>query len=143
MKRTCQYCKTEFVTAHKEQRFCSRECQRMYKRRLLFERDEQLAARMGITLEELRRMRKSGAFSKNKQKDNPFAKWLKRPRTYAEIRAANRRRQIEAGWRGQVVMGGGGDGARHNDTRLSIHELPRMRDLTHVGRNIGRAAYGD
>ena len=37
-------------------------------------------------------------------------KWnKKRPKTYAQIKAENRRRGSVAGWRGQPVLGGGHD----------------------------------
>ena len=104
--------------------------------------DKAEAAKLGLSVREYRRLFGTSYRKAKKSKPANMPK-VRQPKTYAEIRAANRRRRIEAGWRGQVVMGGGGDGARHNDTRLSIHELPRMRDLTRVGRKMGRAAYGD
>lgn len=45
----------------------------------------------------------------------------RRPKTYAEIRAANRKHPIAAGWRGSPVMGGGS--VRYNDGDLKQSEL--------------------
>lgn len=176
MKKICAYCGVEFTNSHKEARFCSHSCRRMWQKRETFRRDERWAAKFGISLDEVQRLRRSGGYrwleeaerlgisiqemshryaaaryaadkaeaeklgiSSVKEYRRRFGTsyrkkakkaTVRQPKTYAEIRAENRRRQIEAGWRGQVVMGGGGDGARHNDPWLSIHELPRVRDVT-------------
>ena len=133
MKKICQYCKTEFETSKNAQRYCSPECRRMSLRRARFRYEEKLAARLGVTLEDLHRMRRARKRKPaKKKKDAPLVMWLKRPKTYAQIKAANRKRRLESGWRGQPVIGGGP--VLHNDPQLTVREIERHGSDEHSSR---------
>lgn len=152
MTKICEYCKCEFETKHRETRYCSGECAAMAHRKHCFLRREAQAKELGITIEEVERLTRSGLLKhaleakrmglsieeevkrsraekrKGRRKrisvsevDPKYCVWIHRPKTYAEIRAANRKHPIAAGWRGSPVMGGGS--VRYNDGDLKQSEL--------------------
>ena len=96
------------------------------------------AKRLGIPIEEVRRLKNAERYAKTKALAAAAGMGIKeyikifgsaskrrypkrRPKTYAEIRAANRKHPIAAGWRGSPVMGGGS--VRYNDGDLKQSEL--------------------
>lgn len=96
------------------------------------------AKRLGIPIEEARRRKSAARYAETKalaaaagMSINEYIKSFgmarkrrdpnRRPKTYAEILAANRKHPIAAGWRGSPVMGGGS--VRYNDGDLKQSEL--------------------
>ena len=96
----------------------------MYRKKRTIKRNEAMAAKLGITVEELRLkvMRDKYARVANERK-KPIEK---APKSYAEIKAANRKNPIVDGWRGSPVLGCGK--ANRNGSSLRISELPRIGD---------------
>lgn len=102
MTKLCEYCKCEFKARHSKSRYCSPECASMAFRKRTFEKHEAEAARLGITIDELKkRIRRGRQAILMAKKPKP-----KKPKTYAEIKRDNRARKIAVGWRGQLVAGG-------------------------------------
>ena len=98
------------------------------------------AKRLGITIEEAKRRERAARYAKTKALASAAGMGVKeyrklygmarkrrdpkrRPKTYAEILAENRRRPIVSGWRGAPVMGGGA--IHHNDPYLKPSEYVR------------------
>lgn len=101
MTKICQYCKCEYEAGYSRQKYCSHECNGMALRKATFERHAALAEELGIPYEELvRTRRKLGLALANRRNGG------KHPKSYVQIRAANRRAPLVAGWRGAPVMGG-------------------------------------
>ena len=99
------------------------------------------AKRLGIPIEEARRRESAARYAETKALAAAFGISVKeyikcfgkarkqrdlkrRPKTYAEIKAANRRRPLVSGWRGTPVMGGGA--IHHNDPYLKPSEYVRV-----------------
>ena len=116
MKKICEWCKCEF-TARPRQKFCSRRCTDMAQRKRNHERREARAKALGITVEELVNLS-----YRNKVRINP-CRTRSGPKSYREIKAANRRHPIAAGWRGTPVIGGGC--VHRHDPYLRPSEYPR------------------
>ena len=121
MTKICEYCKCVFDTTRRDARYCSIQCSGMALRKRNFLKREARARELGITVEELIRRIKRGRVGLRDSMPKRYK--IKRPKSYAEIRAANRRHPIAAGWRGAPVMGGGV--ARHNDPWLKPSEYVR------------------
>ena len=120
MTKICEYCTCEFKPHHSKSRYCSHECASMARRKLTFEKYEAEAARLGITIDALKkRIRRGRQAILMAKKPKP-----KIPKTYAEIKAYNRAHPIVTGWRGGGVLGGGGP-ARHNEVPLRPCEYAR------------------
>ena len=135
MKKICEWCKCEFNAKRAAARFCSRKCDGMARRKATFEHREAKAKALGITVEELARM------ARRQKRGIHWKRDMKRPKTYREIRAANRKHPIVAGWRGQPVMGGGA-GVRHNDPWLKPSEYARCPGVvSKAEKKIRRARY--
>ena len=163
MTKICEWCKCEFETKHGKTRYCSGECAAMAHRKHCFLRREAQAKELGITIEEVESLTRSGllkhaleakrlglpikkavslreapryakikalaaaagigikeyikSFSMARKRRDPN----RRPKTYAEIQAANRKHPIASGWRGSPVMGG--ESVRYNDGDLKQSEL--------------------
>ena len=95
MKKICEWCKCEFQTLHGNRaKYCSMACSGMARRKLNFLRREAKAKELGITVDELKRRIKRGYEARSRYGNGRIVYGLKRPKTYKEIRAANRRRQI-------------------------------------------------
>ena len=124
MTKICEYCKCEFETKHGEVRFCSVQCAGMARRKRNFEKREARAAELGITVEELLKRSHSRKNHIKIDQGRHYTSKMKRPKTYKEIQAENRRRPIVAGWRGAPVMGGGS--VHHNDPYLKPSEYVRF-----------------
>lgn len=94
----CEWCKTEFSSGQANRRYCSRDCARMARRAETFHKREAEAKELGMSLEEY------AAYRRRLYNEAPRRK----SKSYAQIKRANRARRVEAGWRGQVVLGGWG-----------------------------------
>ena len=100
MKKICEWheCRREFETTHgKKVRFCSKACAGAALRKLNQEKREARARELGITVEELIRRSKRGRVGLRDSQPNHYK--LKRPKTYAEIRAYNAAHPLKLGWR--------------------------------------------
>ena len=100
MKKSCEWCKCEFTPRHSHgarMKFCSRECAGMAKRKLNQEKREARAKELGITVDELIRRSKRGRVGLRDSQPKRYK--LKRPKTYAEIRAYNAAHPLKLGWR--------------------------------------------
>ena len=60
MTKICEWCKCEFETKHGKSRFCSNECAAMAHRKHCFLRREAQAKELGITIEEVESLTRSG-----------------------------------------------------------------------------------
>ena len=60
MTKICEWCKCEFQTKHRETRYCSGECAAMAHRKHCFLRREAQAKELGITIEEVESLTRSG-----------------------------------------------------------------------------------
>ena len=120
MTKICQYCKTPFDTGNhgNATKFCSRECRDMHARKRNHMMREAKAKELGVSIDELKKMVRRKEVTLRFTKSN-----IKRPKTYREIQAENRRRPIVSGWRGAPVMGGGS--IHHNDPYLKPSEYVR------------------
>ena len=122
----CQWCNSQVTPretpsgTRKYPKYCSPECKRMAMRKRSFELVAARAAARGLTIE---------AYKRRSKRDLPIkgAFRMRHPKTYAEIKRANRARKVESGWRGQACIGGGS--ALHNDAWLKPSEYVRPRDL--------------
>jgi len=100
MTKICEWCKCEFTPRHSHgarMKFCSHECACMAKRKLNQEKREARAKELGITVDELIRRSKRGRVGLRDSQPNHYK--LKRPKTYAEIRAYNAAHPLKLGWR--------------------------------------------
>ena len=124
MTKICEWCGREFETNNKEAKFCSRKCTSMAERKRNQEKREARAKELGITVEELVKLIRHGKRMGIRPSQPRKYKHKKRPKTYKEIQAENRRRVVAAGWRGAPVMGGGS--IQHNDPYLKPSEYVRV-----------------
>ena len=86
LERTCAICGKVFVASRTgRKKYCSHECAAAGAKQRSYE---------------------NGHYKKGARRRCGSLKSLSRPKTYAEIRAANRAHPVVAGWRGQAVAGG-------------------------------------
>jgi len=125
MKCKCAWCGVEFVSKkYHKSRYCSHKCALRATGRARTAAAEAKAAALGMSLDEYRLARHRVYNQQHRLKaatrvdaagiegiqGGYVRKWKKRqPKTYAQIKAENRRRGSVAGWRGQPVLGGGLD----------------------------------
>lgn len=95
MIRICEYCRCEFNTKSRKARYCSRACMGMAVRKAAFKHHEAMAARLGVTVEELMKMAKRGEIRFGQPSKRPHRRW----KTYKEIQAYNRAHPLQTGWR--------------------------------------------
>ena len=122
MNYICQYCKREFSDTHTVRRYCSKKCAGIATSKRNQELRETKAKELGIKVDELGKLIKRGRMGLRPSQPKHY-KYTKRPKTYREIQAENRRRPLVAGWRGAPVMGGGA--IHHNDPYLKPSEYVR------------------
>ncbi len=60
MKKICEWCKCEFETQHGKAQYCSGECAAMAHRKHCFLKREAKAKELGVTIEEVERLTRSG-----------------------------------------------------------------------------------
>lgn len=60
MTKICEWCKCDFETQKKSTRFCSGECAAMAHRKHCFLKREAWAKELGVTIEEVERLTRSG-----------------------------------------------------------------------------------
>lgn len=106
MTKTCEYCTCAFETYRTSARYCSKECAGMAQRKAAFERHEAWLDAVA-----------------NADPRHHHRIWIRRPKSYAEIRRANRKRKVQDGWRGRPVLGGGK--IHRNDAWLEPCEIER------------------
>ena len=107
--KECEFCHNPFEikSKHPHTRFCSKACMGLARHISTIKKHEEKAKAMGIPVEELRRLVKRGRVCEFRGRGNLLLRWKPKPKTYAQIKAENRKRGVVAGWRGTVVMGGG------------------------------------
>lgn len=97
--KSCAWCHRKFETRKKTTRFCSTECAGLARREIWKEKRKAKAEELGVTVEELAAMIRSGkrvGMTNHPKHNRAYGKC---PKTYKEIQAYNKAHQIADGWR--------------------------------------------
>lgn len=109
----CAHCGCIFEAHRRKRRFCSKHCANAARYARKVAHAEAVGKELGLTGKEVLARVSMGFMSVpglNPGNTHPPT-WLKSVKSYAQIRAENRKRRNVAGWRGQPVLGGGGGGS--------------------------------